>query len=205
MTSERDKWSELQLAAEKLFARRGFHATSIRELGREAGVNSSMISYYFKSKQQLLISIFEKSVYDLSNIGVELADQQLTELEKLNCLLDFYAAKLLEDGASTYIMLQEQLLRSIDRSTQLSREINEKQFNLFQGIVNSGIVNGSFRADVNTRMIFYTLLGTFRHVVIVNSGLWIQDNPVNQPQRFQSDVAEANIYLKFFLKQMLLV
>jgi len=152
-----------------------------------------------------LISIFEKSVYDLSNIGVELADQQLTELEKLNCLLDFYAAKLLEDGASTYIMLQEQLLRSIDRSTQLSREINEKQFNLFQGIVNSGIVNGSFRADVNTRMIFYTLLGTFRHVVIVNSGLWIQDNPVNQPQRFQSDVAEANIYLKFFLKQMLLV
>jgi hypothetical protein len=87
----------------------------------------------------------------------------------------------------------------------LSREINEKQFNLFQGIVNSGIVNGSFRADVNTRMIFYTLLGTFRHVVIVNSGLWIQDNPVNQPQRFQSDAAEANIYLKFFLKQMLLV
>jgi AcrR family transcriptional regulator len=107
MTSERDKRSELQLAAEKLFARRGFHDTSIRELGREAGVNSSMISYYFKSKQQLLISIFEKSVYDLSNIGVELADQQLTELEKLNCLLDFYAAKLLEDGASTYIMLQE--------------------------------------------------------------------------------------------------
>jgi len=49
MTSERDKRSELQLAAEKLFARRGFHATSIRELGREAGVNSSMISYYFKS------------------------------------------------------------------------------------------------------------------------------------------------------------
>ena len=126
MSTERDKRSAIQLAAEKLFSRRGFHATTIRQLGREAGVNSSMISYYFKSKEQLLLSIFEKSIYDLSSIGAQLADHRLMEMEKLNLLLDFYTAKLLADGASTYITLQEQLLRSIDRSTQLSEEIAEK-------------------------------------------------------------------------------
>jgi AcrR family transcriptional regulator len=205
MTIERDRRSEIQQAAEKLFSRKGFHGTSIRELGREAGVNSSMISYYFKSKQQLLISIFEKSIYDLGNITSQLADKRLTELEKLHRLLDFYTAKIIADGASTYVMLQEQLLRSIDCSSQLSEEITEKQFDLFEGIVGSGIANGAFKPDVNIRMIFYTLLGTFRHIVIVHSSLWLQDEPVTHPERFRSDVAEANNYLKSLLAQMLLV
>ncbi|MFA6245439.1 MAG: TetR family transcriptional regulator [Mucilaginibacter sp.] len=200
---ERDKRSAIQLAAEKLFAKKGFQATSIRELGREAGVNSSMISYYFKSKQQLLLSIFERSIYDLSSISAQLADQRLTEMEKLNQLIDFYTAKLLADGTSTYIMLQEQLLRSIERSSQLSEEITEKQFSLLEGIVKAGITNGSFKPDINIRMIFYTLLGTFRQIVIVHSKLWLQDSPDIDPKRFQSDIGQANRYLKSLLSQML--
>lgn len=204
MTTERDKRSAIQLAAEKLFSRRGFHATSMRELGREAGVTSSMISYYFKSKQQLLISIFEKSIYDLSNISAQLVDQRLSEMEKLNRLLDFYTAKILEDGASTYVMLQEQLLRSIDQSAQLSEEIAEKLFSLLEGIIKAGITKGAFKRDANIRMIYYTLLGTLRQIVIGHSKLWLQDDPVNDPEQFQSDIAEANIYLKSLLSQMLL-
>ena len=204
MTTEKDKRLAIQLAAEKLFSRKGFHATSIRELGREAGVNSSMISYYFKSKEQLLLSIFEKSIYDLSYISAKLADPRLTEMEKLYQLLDFYTAKVLVDGASIYIMLQEQLLRSIDRSTKLSEEITEKQFGLLEGIVNAGIVKGLFKPDVNTRMIYYTLLGTFRQIVIAHSKLWLQNDRVNNSNRFKNDIAEANSYLKLLLSQMLL-
>jgi AcrR family transcriptional regulator len=204
MTTERDKRSAIQLAAEKLFSRRGFHATSMRELGREAGVNSSMISYYFKSKQQLLISIFEKSIYDLNNISALLADQRLTDMEKLNRLLDFYTAKILADGASTYVMLQEQLLRSIDQSAQLSEEIAEKLFSLLEGIIKAGITKGTFKRDANVRMIYYTLLGTLRQIVIGHSKLWLQDDPVNDPEQFQSAIAEANIYLKSLLSQVLL-
>ncbi len=204
MTTEKDKRLAIQLAAEKLFSRKGFHATSIRELGREAGVNSSMISYYFKSKEQLLLSIFEKSIYDLSYISAKLADPRLTEMEKLYQLLDFYTAKVLVDGASIYIMLQEQLLRSIDRSTKLSEEITEKQFGLLEGIVNAGIVKGLFKPDVNSRMIYYTLLGTFRQIVIAHSKLWLQNDRVNNSNRFKNDIAEANSYLKLLLSQMLL-
>ena len=205
MSTERDKRSAIQLAAEKLFSRSGFHATSIRQLGREAGVNSSMISYYFKSKEQLLLSIFEKSIYDLSDISAQVADPGLTEMEKLNQLLDFYTTKLLADGASTYIMLQEQLLRSVDRSAALSEDITEKQFSLLEGIINAGITKGSFRPGINVRMIYYTLLGTLRQIVIVHSKLWRQDGSSNNPKQFQKDIAEANTYLKSLLSKMLLL
>ena len=42
----------LQIATE-LFARKGYHAVSIREIARNAGVNSANISYHFENKQGL--------------------------------------------------------------------------------------------------------------------------------------------------------
>ena len=38
-------------AARALFARRGLSGTSIRDIAQAAKVNSSMISYYFESKE----------------------------------------------------------------------------------------------------------------------------------------------------------
>ncbi len=54
-------------------------------------------------------------------------------------------------------------------------------------------------------MIYYTLLGTFRQIVIAHSKLWLQNDPVNNSNRFKNDIAEANSYLKLLLSQMLLV
>jgi len=151
-----------------------------------------------------LISIFEKSIYDLSNIKAQLAGPHLTDLDKLYRPLDFYTAKVFADGASTYVMLQEQLLRSIKRSTQLLEEITEKQFGVFEVIVKSGIAKGVFKPEVNIRMVFYTVLATVRHIVIVHRNLWLQEDSENFIQRFQQDVDEANAYLKSLLSQMLL-
>jgi hypothetical protein len=71
-------------------------------------------------------------------------------------------------------------------------------------IVKAGITKGAFKRDVNIRMIYYTLLGTFRQIVIGHSKLWLQDDSVNDPEQFQSDIAEANTYLKSLLSQMVL-
>ena len=163
-----------------------------------------MISYYFKSKEHLLLSIFEKSVDDLSNIQSQLRNTCLTAIEKLYRLLDFYAAKILLDGASIYIMVQEQLVKSIDRSRQLIDEINERQYTFFQAIVKAGIDDGAFKPDTNVRMILYTLLGTLRHIVIVHNVLWTKGDAGLYHEQFKHDVAEANTYLKKFLAQMVL-
>ncbi len=40
-------------AAEKVFAERGFHGTTIREVFKEAGLNSGLMTYYFSSKDEL--------------------------------------------------------------------------------------------------------------------------------------------------------
>lgn len=54
--------------ATRLFSSKGFDATSVDEIAKEAGINKAMIYYYFSSKEGLLNSIIRKSVNDFSGI-----------------------------------------------------------------------------------------------------------------------------------------
>jgi AcrR family transcriptional regulator len=201
---EKDQRKKIQIAAAKLFVQKGFHATSIRQVGKAAGVNSSMISYYFKSKELLLLSIFEPSIQDMETIKSHLAGGSRTEMLQLFYLIDFYTERVMTDDTGIYLMLQEQSLRSIDGSTTLLEKIKDQQFTLFQEIVNAGIQKGAFMPDVNTRMIFYTLIGTIRYIIIEHKGLWLQQNLPDFKENFRMALTDANAYLKSLLVKMLL-
>lgn len=51
--------ARIQDAALKLFARKGYLGTSVKELGSEAGVNPAMINYFFGSKDGLLFQLID--------------------------------------------------------------------------------------------------------------------------------------------------
>ena len=55
-------------AAEKLFARQGFYATSLRMLTREAGVNLAAVNYHFGTKEELLKAVIERRILPLNRI-----------------------------------------------------------------------------------------------------------------------------------------
>jgi AcrR family transcriptional regulator len=63
------------LAALTCIERDGIEATGIREIAREAGVNSAAINYYFRSKDNLLAVALESSLD-------EAFDQVLKELDR---------------------------------------------------------------------------------------------------------------------------
>lgn len=47
-------------AAKKLFAKQGFDGTTVRDIAQEAGVNLSLVSYYFEGKEGLYRSCLEQ-------------------------------------------------------------------------------------------------------------------------------------------------
>ena len=47
-------------AAERLFAERGFAATSLRSITAAAGVNLAAVNYHFRSKEALLEAVFTR-------------------------------------------------------------------------------------------------------------------------------------------------
>jgi len=48
-------------AAGRIFAQNGFHATTVRRITREAGVNLAAVNYHFHDKQELYISTLKRA------------------------------------------------------------------------------------------------------------------------------------------------
>lgn len=69
-------------AASALFYQKGFNGASVRDIADRAGVNVSLISYYFKSKQGLL----EYAVTEYYEAYLKTMEQSLHESEKLSNL-----------------------------------------------------------------------------------------------------------------------
>ncbi len=54
-----DRAADILRAAEKLFAQKGYHATTMREVAAAAGVGLSLVVYHFTNKNSLYYAIFE--------------------------------------------------------------------------------------------------------------------------------------------------
>ena len=75
---------KILFTAEKLFAEKGFYATSTRDIAKSAGVNVSMISYYFGSKEKLFEEIFKVRMKEGQSYATEiLENKEINEWEKL--------------------------------------------------------------------------------------------------------------------------
>ena len=58
---------KLMDAAEKLFARRGFHGVSLRDITAEADVKLALVNYHFGSKKNLLAEVIERRGHVLND------------------------------------------------------------------------------------------------------------------------------------------
>jgi AcrR family transcriptional regulator len=57
---------KLLRSAEALFASKGYREVSVREIASHAGVNSALVAYYFRSKQQLFNQVYRMHTIPLA-------------------------------------------------------------------------------------------------------------------------------------------
>jgi AcrR family transcriptional regulator len=78
---------EIQDAAEILFARQGYAATSLREISNQVGVNPAMVHYYFGSKLALLQHVLEQSLEPLALAIAKMQEEEHTPADGITRLL----------------------------------------------------------------------------------------------------------------------
>jgi len=62
-------------AAEQLFAQRGYHGVSLRDITRAAGVDVALVSYHFGGKRELFTAVFERRAEVLNRERLERLDE----------------------------------------------------------------------------------------------------------------------------------
>lgn len=84
-----ERKQELLDAAMRLFVERGFSATSMRDIAREAHVTPGLAYHYFDSKQNLFSEALEAYAQRCAEQGIAvLDDPNLTLSDKIDALLD---------------------------------------------------------------------------------------------------------------------
>src|SRR5215813_13570772 len=85
-----DKRERILDAAERVFAQHGFFAARVSEIAREAGVADGTIYLYFKSKDELLISLFESRMERFNQLLRDAIAPIPRPLDRLLCVIRTY-------------------------------------------------------------------------------------------------------------------
>jgi AcrR family transcriptional regulator len=84
-------------AAERLFAKRGFHGVSVRDITGAADVDVALANYHFGSKQGLLEAVFLRRAEDLNRERLEMLDAVLhRKRPSLEEIIDAFTRPLLD-------------------------------------------------------------------------------------------------------------
>lgn len=158
-----DKQIQILEVAETLFAEKGFDGTSIRDISKVAKINIAMVSYYFGSKEKLLESLVLFKTSGLKEQLVNLIEENLEPVEKINKLITLYINRI-NCHRGIYRILHFELA-SKKRVLELESfsEIKKANLKSLEIIIKEGQAKNVFRKDVIIELLTPTILGTFFH------------------------------------------
>ena len=130
------KTEEIYRVIARLFAYRGYHSTSMREIARELGMNQSSLYHYFASKQDILFTLMNDAMDDVLAILEEISSTDLLPEDRLNRVLSFYTQYYAGDQERLILLINEMnslneeyrsiLVRKQRRYVQLIKSILEE-------------------------------------------------------------------------------
>ncbi len=116
-------------AAREVFARKGMYGARMQEIADLAGINKSLLHYYFRNKEQLFLAVFQKEVSHFFNSIIPLIDGQRSQEEKLEKIIDQYSKLFLKNPylpQMVFMELQQKPERVIEMILPVVSQIRDK-------------------------------------------------------------------------------
>ena len=101
------KSQEINRVIARLFAFKGYHSTSMREIAAELGMNQSSLYHYFKSKEEILFKLMNDAIDDVLAILKKICAADLPPEEKLKKVLGFYCRYYAGDQERLILLVNE--------------------------------------------------------------------------------------------------
>jgi TetR/AcrR family fatty acid metabolism transcriptional regulator len=145
-------------AAIDVFAERGYFHAQVADVARAAGVAAGTVYLYFKSKDDLLISIFERSMREGLTTGRAAVAHLQDPRERLLRLARGHLARLGHDR-NLAIVFQVELRQSTKFMERFSATLLRDYLGLIREAIADGQREGLFRADVKATAAAKMLFG----------------------------------------------
>ena len=94
-TGRSDTEERILEAARKIFISKGFEGAKVRDIAAEAGVNLSLLNYYFQSKENIFEIVFKQAMETLLHQTPEVVAADMSLFDKIRRLVSLYIDTLI--------------------------------------------------------------------------------------------------------------
>jgi len=159
-----NKYHQILEAAVKVFARQGFHQSTVAQIAKEAGVADGTIYLYFKNKDDILVQFFSFRAKQVFERFREAVDGAQNSRDKLRNLVHRHLAEFQRDrdGAVVYQVETHQNSRLAEAQI---REMSQMYRDLISEIVEQGQQEGTIRKDLYVGLVKRFIIGAVDEVI----------------------------------------
>jgi len=150
MVTSRNTRADVVAAAGRLFAEKGYHGTSMRDLGKELGLLGSSLYAHVDSKEDLLVDVVAKGAELFQALADAALDVEGTARDRLEALIGGHVDVVLDnlDVARTFLNEARMLNRGHRGKVIQVRDSYEQSF---RQVLLEGKQDGSFHPDVDPK------------------------------------------------------
>jgi TetR/AcrR family fatty acid metabolism transcriptional regulator len=153
-----DKRDALLKAATQVFASRGYFQSQVADIARAAGVAAGTVYLYFRSKEDLLVSIFERTMKDTLAEGQAAIAEVADPRERLRRIARLHLDRMGRDR-DLAIVFQVELRQSTKFMERFSSSYLRDYLGIIRDTIAEGQRTGVFRDGINPTTAAKALFG----------------------------------------------
>ena len=147
-------------AAARLFRKRGFKATSMRDIAEAVGIKAASIYNHIKSKQELLSELLMEIAIVFTKEMRMIQQTSLDAKQKLERLIALHVRLTIEHTDAIALIAGEWVHLEEEEKLQYVR-LRDEYENQFKSIIEQGKAEGLFK-QLDTEIILFSTLSTLR-------------------------------------------
>jgi TetR/AcrR family fatty acid metabolism transcriptional regulator len=153
-----DKREAILRAATRVFAQNGFFNAQVADVAKAAGVAAGTVYLYFRSKDDLLVSLFERTMKDAIAAGRAALIGATDPRERLKRIARLHLERLGRDR-DLAVVFQVELRQSTKFMERFSSSYLREYLGIIREAVEAGQTAGLFRADISATTAAKILFG----------------------------------------------
>lgn len=174
MAGEKNKEKLILEAAASLFRSKGFLATRMEDVAKEAGISKGLTYFYFKNKEDLYLALTKKAFDQFKDVfrevyrlkgksGLELITELVIKVKEFaennqvyyDSIIDFLDLMKKYNNPETREQINPKILESVHFQKLL--DIHHEPAKLGVMMISQGIKDGSIRPELQPEITFYTI------------------------------------------------
>ena len=151
-------------AAVRVFARQGFHTCRVSDIADEAGVAYGLVYHYFRSKDEVLDTLFLERWNVMLDAIREVDGQDILARKKLEAIAGFIVDSYRHDPDLMKVIIVE-VTRAANSFGQTHLAKITEAYDLIGAVVQKAQVAGEFRSDIAPQFAAMAFYGAIEQVL----------------------------------------